>query len=413
MMTPSTKRERSHRVPDLLTDVRPYWNAIEAVVKDNQVRVLNAFRAGGMTSQDLAGTTGYGYDDHGRERLDRILAQIFGAEAALVRAQWASGTHALITALRAALMPGDELWVAGAPVYETLHPFLYGPGPGSLPSLGVTVRDVALTAQGRPAWPESGPRRSPRVIYIQRSRGYQLRPSWGREQILPIVEHAHGLGAWVIVDNCYGEFTDREEPTQWGADLAVGSLLKNPGGGLAPTGGYVAGRADLVRRVADALFGPGLGAEIGPTLSVQRLMAQGLFLAPTVVGEALMGGVYVSHLFDRAGYPVDPPAAVKQRQDIVTAIELGSPDKVLQFCRAIQAMSPVDAHVLPEPWAMPGYRHPVIMAAGGFVAGGSLELSADAPMAPPYRVYVQGGLSRWHTVAAADAALKALSEHDQ
>ncbi|MDA8193162.1 MAG: methionine gamma-lyase family protein [Thermaerobacter sp.] len=383
------------------------WEPITAIVADNAARVIHAFSESGLTAPDLAGTAGYGYDDRGRERLDRLVARLFGAEAALVRSQWASGTHVLTTVLRGLLRPGDTLWIAGGPVYDTLNRFLYGPGRGCLPDLGVTVATLGLSAEGAPDWSSAAHQPGPTVVYAQRSRGYQERPAWGPAQLAAIADQAHRLGATVVVDNCYGEFTETEEPTHWGADLAAGSLLKNPGGGIAPTGGYVAGRRHLVEQVADALFAPSLGLEIGPTGSYQRLMAQGWFMAPTLVGEALMGAIYARYLFDRAGYRVSP-APGNPQHDIVTAIDVGSAERVMRFCRAVQAVSPVDAMAHPEPWRMPGYDHEVIMAAGGFVPGGSLELSADAPLRPPYRVYLQGGLSRWHAVLAADAALAAL-----
>lgn len=387
--------------------VRQAWQRIEDITADNAVRVLKAFRNAGLSSPDLAGSTGYGYDDRGRSRLDQIVADIFGTEKALVRAQWVSGTHALATAVKALLQPGDHLWIAGGPIYDTLHRLFFSKEPGGLAAHGVVVRSVPWN-QGQPDWEQMSRWPGPDVIYVQRSRGYQLRPSWGRAWMRPVIGKAHSLGAVVIVDNCYGEFTGTEEPTHWGADMVVGSLLKNPGGGVAPTGAYVAGRSALVERIADELFAPGIGLEVGPTGPYQRLMAQGWFLAPQMVGEALLGGVYASDLFARAGFSVDPRPDESERNDIITAIRLGRPDFVERFVRAVQAHSPIDSHVVPEAWSMPGYEHPVIMAAGGFVAGGSLELSADAPMREPYWVYLQGGLNRWHTMVAAEAALAAL-----
>lgn len=386
--------------------VMRHWRHVESLVAHNAMRVIKAFANGGLSAPDLAGSAGYGYDDRGRERLDGIVAEIFGAETALVRMQWSSGTHTIITALRGMLSAGDVLWIAGAPVYDTLSPFLFGDHPSGLKALGITVVSLGLTPDGRVDWPDTlAPR--PQVVYAQRSRGYQDRPSWGQGQFEDIADHAHALGAAVLVDNCYGEFTKPEEPTAWGIDVVAGSLLKNPGGGIAPTGGYVAGRKVWVDRIAEALFGPAIGREIGPTGDVFRSIAQGWFIAPTMVGEALMGGIYAQWLFDKAGYSVSPRFG-DAPYDIVTAIDLRSAGQVVAFCQAVQSMSPVDATAHPEPWDMPGYSHEVIMAAGGFVPGGSLELSADGPMRAPYRVYLQGGLSRWHTKLAADAALEAI-----
>jgi cystathionine beta-lyase family protein involved in aluminum resistance len=246
------------------------------------------------------------------------------------------------------------------------------------------------------------------VVYVQRSRGYSGRRSWGKAEISRLVEWAHAHGAQVIVDNCYGEFTHSEEPGHWGADLVVGSLMKNPGGAVAPTGAYAAGTQVWIDAVADALFAPGIGAEVGATGPYLRLFAQGLFLAPLLVGEALKGGVYISERAQRAGFQVDPAPDDWDRNDIVVAVELGSAERVVRFCQIIQSFEPIDGFVTPEPWDMPGYDHPVIMAAGGFVAGGSLELSCDAPIRPPYHVYIQGGINRWHTMAAVDAAFGTL-----
>ncbi|MBX5466747.1 MAG: methionine gamma-lyase family protein [Firmicutes bacterium] len=383
--------------------VRPLWEAIEAVVWTNTQRVLAAFTESGLQTVDLRGTTGYGYQDRGRERLDAIYARVFEAEAAMVRLQWVSGTHALATVLKALLLPGDELWVAGQAVYDTLTTLLQDSAhPQGLLRRGVQVRFLPPDQ-----WPEAGT--GPKVVYIQRSRGYQGQVTWTRKTLEPVIAAAHRLGALVVVDNCYGEFTEEQEPTAYGADLAVGSLIKNPGGGLAPTGAYVAGRQTLVEAVADYFFAPGLGREVGPTLDLLTPMAQGLFLAPAAVGEALMGAAYLRHRFVQAGYAVDPLPA-EGLAEMVTALTLGSRGAVERFCRVVQAASPVDSQAVPEGWEMPGYPDPVIMAAGTFVAGASLELTCDAPLRPPYRVYVQGGLSRWHTVAVTEKALAHLAE---
>ncbi len=388
--------------------VRQDWTQAEEIVAENMMRVSQAFSQSGLSTSDLGGTTGYGYDDRGRERLDGIVASIMHTEAAMVRPQWASGTHALSTALRALLLPGEALWLANGPVYDTLQPLLFGLGRTSLPARGVHIATLTLDSSGLPIWPAPDEERFPRIVYIQRSRGYQARPSWSEGLIRRVAKEAHKRGAWLVVDNCYGEFTQTEEPPDWGADLIIGSLLKNPGGGIAPTGAYVAGRRELVDAVGDELLSPGIGREVGPTAGVMRLLAQGWFLAPMMTGEALMGGMYASQTFADAGFTVDPAPHQAERSDIVTAISLGSPERIEALCKAVQGVSPVDAHVTPEAWAMPGYDDKVIMAAGGFVAGASLELSCDAPMRAPYVAYLQGGLSRWHMVMAVDAGIKAL-----
>ncbi|MCL4496042.1 MAG: methionine gamma-lyase family protein [Firmicutes bacterium] len=396
---------------EILKLVRTSWDEMEAVVAANTMRVARAFSRSGLSTPDLGGSTGYGYGDRGRERLDAVVEDIMHAEQAMVRPQWASGTHALSTALRALLGPGDSLWLANGPIYDTLQPLIFGTSMTSLPRRGVKVRVLPTDEQGMPIWPDTEER--PKVVYMQRSRGYQSRPSFGEIQTRLIAEQARRLGAWLVVDNCYGEFTVEEEPTDWGADLIVGSLLKNPGGGLAPTGAYVAGKKELVEAVGEMLLSPGIGQEVAPTGSLLRLIAQGWFLAPMIVGEAIMGGIYASQAFSLAGYQVDPPPGQWPRSDIVTAIRLGNEQKIEMLCRAVQHVSPVDGHVTPESWAMPGYSDPIIMAAGGFVAGGSLELSCDAPMRPPYIAYLQGGLSRWHTVMAVDAGVLALQTADE
>lgn len=382
-------------------ELQTRWLAIDSVVAENTARVVDAFRHARISAHDLMGSTGYGYQDRGRELLDGVAAKIFGCESGLLRAQWASGTHALATTLKACAQPGHTIWLASGAPYDTILPLLE-----RLTQRGIAVvspeplNDGADLSQMAP---ETGD-----IVYVQRSRGYSGRRSWGDREIRPLVEWAHHRGAVVVVDNCYGEFTQVEEPGHWGADLVVGSLMKNPGGSVAPTGAYVSGSDKWVQRVADELFAPGIGAEVGATGPYLRLMAQGLFLAPQLVGEALKGGLYISACAERAGIMSEPGAADLDRNDIVVALELGSAERVIKFCQAIQAWEPIDAHVTPEPWAMPGYEHPVIMAAGGFVAGGSLELSADAPVRPPFRVYIQGGVNRWHTKLAVDAAFSAL-----
>lgn len=389
-------------VREISREVRQQWQQIDDVVADNTARVAEAFRTSGLTAVDLNGSTGYGYDDRGRDLLDKITAVIFGAPGALIRPQWVSGTHALATALGALSDPGQSIWIVTGEPYDSIRPTL-----AALGARGVSVQvqgDGELLPDLTQHAVASGD-----LVYVQRSRGYAGRRSWGPGDIRQVADDAHRQGGIVMVDNCYGEFTQSEEPGHWGADLVVGSLMKNPGGTIAPTGAYVAGREELVQRIAEALYAPGIGAEVGATAPYLRLMAQGLFLAPQMVGEALKGGVYISHAATAHGFSSNPGPDQVSRNDIVVAVELGDPDRVVQFCEAIQSWEPIDALARPEPWAMPGYAHPVIMAAGGFVAGGSLELSADAPMRPPYRVYVQGGVNRWHTKLAVDAAFEAVN----
>ncbi len=387
--------------------VRPVWRQIATTVQINTLRVIEAFAETGINQTDLAGSTGYGYGDRGREGLDRVYAAALNAEAALVRPQWASGTHVLTTALKALLAPGEELWIADGRVYDTLQPLLGHSHPLSLGRRGIRVRDAALSPSGTFTPLSRGEERGPKLVFIQRSRGYTVDGEWDRDRIRRTIAAAHALGAYVVVDNCYGEFTEVDEPTAWGADLIAGSLLKNPGGGIAPTGGYVAGKAELVRLVGEELIAPTVGTEVGPTGPYLRLFAQGLFLAPQLVGEAMMGAAYFRWRWANAGFDVRPEPS---QPDLITAIRLQEPGRVERFCRAIQQLGPIDARAIPQPWEMPGYADPVIMASGGMIAGASLELSCDAPMRPPYWVYVQGGLSRWHAVMACERALNTSAE---
>ena len=383
-------------------NLRQLWQRQEEIVAHNTARTVQAFRTSRLATSDLMGSTGYGYDDRGRAILDRIVAQIFGTEAGLLRAQWASGTHALATGLRAITRPGSTLWLLSGPLYDTMQPTL-----NQLRQDGVHIRTMGLDPGGNPLYPPDQVTLGD-VVYVQRSRGYSARRSWGKTEIETAARWAHEGGGVLMVDNCYGEFTQPEEPGHWGADLVIGSLMKNPGGTIAPTGAYAAGSGEIVRKVADTLFAPGIGGEVGATSPYLRLFAQGLFLSPQLVGEAMAGGLYVSHRADQLGIATDPGPHDLDRNDIVVAVELGEPKRVIQFCQTIQSWSPVDAAAMPEPWEMPGYEHPVVMAAGGFVSGSSLELSADAPMRLPYRVYLQGGVNRWHTILAVNAAFDAL-----
>ena len=380
----------------------------------NGQKVLAAFRKAGVSEAHLKGTTGYGYDDRGREGLDTIFAAVFGAEDALVRHTFVSGTHALATALFGVLRPGELLVsVTGAP-YDTLEETIgiRGDSDGSLMDWGVKYRQVELLPDGAPDFAAiAEAAKEARVIYIQRSRGYSLRPSLTVEVIGQIAQTAKAENPDVIVmvDNCYGEFVEIHEPGDVGADMVVGSLIKNPGGGLAPIGGYIAGKKECVENAAYRLTSPGLGKEVGASLGILKDFYQGLFLAPTVTASALKGAIFAANLYERLGYPVIPNGS-ESRHDIIQAVTFGSAEAVTAFCRGIQAAAPVDSHVTPEAWDMPGYDAPVIMAAGAFVAGSSIELSADAPIKPPYAVYFQGGLTWPHAKSGILKSLQFLAD---
>ncbi|ABO50401.1 aluminum resistance family protein [Desulforamulus reducens MI-1] len=380
-------------------EVQSVYREIEARAMTNHQRVLKGFHLAKTSDYHLRGTTGYGYNDTGREALEKIYAHIFGAEAALVRGQIVSGTHAIAIALFGMLRPGDELLAVQGSPYDTLEEIIgkRGNAPGSLKDLGISYNQVELTPEGTLDWEgiEAALNPRTRVMLVQRSRGYAWRPSLTMAELQKLINYIKKRApqVYVFVDNCYGELVETLEPTAIGADLIAGSLMKNPGGGLAPTGGYVAGRKDLVERAANRWTAPGIGAEVGPSLGHQGLLFQGIFLAPHIVAEALKGAVFAARLFERLGFKVSP-AYDEQRSDIIQAIALESPERLVAFCRGIQGASPVDAHALPEPDYMPGYEDDVIMAAGTFVQGASLELTADAPLRQPYAVYLQGGLSK-------------------
>lgn len=394
-------------------EVAPYYRLVEERALKNHARVLDAFRQARISDFHLRGGTGYGYGDAGREALEEVYARVFQAESALVRGQIVSGTHAIALCLYGVLRPGDELLaVQGAP-YDTLEEIigLRGNAPGSLREMGVTYRQVELLPDGEPDLENIAAALGPRtrMVMLQRSRGYSLRPSLNMEKMKVLIEliRQKQPRAVVFVDNCYGELVEEVEPTALGADLVAGSLIKNPGGGLAPTGGYVVGRRCYVEMAANRWTAPGIGSEVGPAPDFQRLLFQGLFLAPHVVAEALKGAIFTARLFERLGFSVSP-APGEPRTDIIQSITLGSPQRLIAFCRAVQNSSPVDAHVEPRPWDMPGYGDAVIMAAGTFVQGASIELSADAPMREPYVVYMQGGLSREYVRLAALEAARAV-----
>ncbi len=380
-------------------EVADRFRIFEEKAEYNQAKVLAAFHKEGISERHLLGTTGYGYDDAGRDALDRIYAQVMGAESALVRQQFVSGTHALTACFFGVLRPGDTLlFVTGTP-YDTLEEAVGlrgGEDTGSLKDWGVKCKVVPLLEDGSPDYEAIKKAMDPSVkmVSMQRSKGYAWRKSLSVDEIGELIAFVKGLYPNVVcmVDNCYGEFVEEKEPTAVGADLMAGSLIKNPGGGLAPTGGYIAGRADLVEKVACRLTSPGIGSEVGATLDVNRLFFQGLFLAPHTVMQSLKSAVLAARMLELSGFPVCP-ASDEARMDIIQATCLGSPEKVCAFCQGIQKGSPIDSVVQPEPWDMPGYESPVIMAAGTFISGASIEISADAPIREPYAVYLQGGLT--------------------
>lgn len=371
---------------------------IDAIAQTNTRRVLAAFQEHRVAESYFAGTTGYGYDDLGRDKLDEIYAQLFGTEDALVRLQFVNGTHAIACALFGALKAGDVLVSAVGAPYDTLLGVIGAAdkGHGSLKDYGVEYRQVELVDDAPDPEGLAKAVADPRVkaVLIQRSKGYATRASLSVEEIgaLCRIVRKNNPNAAILVDNCYGEFVEEREPTHAGADLVVGSLIKNPGGGLAPTGAYIAGRRDLVEGAAMRLTCPGIGKECGATLGNNRLLYQGLFLAPHTVSQALKTAVFGAKLMELLGYETQPRSD-EVRHDIIQMIHLGGPEAVKRFCRGIQSGAPVDSYVTPEPWDMPGYDCPVIMAAGAFIQGASIELSADAPMREPYTVYLQGGLT--------------------
>lgn len=377
----------------------PVFRKIDAVSMQNTKKVMEAFQENKVSESCFAGTTGYGYDDLGREVLDRIYARIFGAEAALVRINFVNGTHALTAAMFAVVKPGDViLSVTGTP-YDTLRSAIgiSGGCHGSLKFYGIDYAEVSLADDGEPDYDKiekAAADRRVAAVMIQRSRGYEDRKALSVAEIGRICDIVHRVNpeASIMVDNCYGEFTDVIEPTQVGADIIAGSLIKNPGGGIAPTGGYIAGKAELVERAAMRLTTPGIGGECGSTLGNNRLLFQGLFIAPHTVAQALKTAAFCAAMMDELGIE-SSPAYNAERSDIIQMIKLKSPERMKKFCLGIQSGAPVDSFVTPEPWPMPGYDCPVIMAAGSFIQGSSIELSADGPIREPYTVYMQGGLT--------------------
>ncbi|NMA17878.1 MAG: hypothetical protein GX939_03855 [Clostridiaceae bacterium] len=387
----------------------PIFERIKAVKERRQLEVIRAFQDAHISESSFLSKTGYGYDDIGRDRTERVFAQVFGTEDALVRIQFSSGTHVLATCLRGLLSPGDDLLIVTGTPYDTIIPTIgmiedisdqEGKGdvvlsPTSLTARGVTARKINLLSDGKPDLVAIADALKPatRVVYIQKSRGYSERRTLLSEDIGAIaqaVRHA-GSEAVIFVDNCYGEFVEEEEPTACGADVIAGSLIKNPGAGIAPTGGYIVGRRDLLETISDVMTAVGVGREIGPQLGYSRNILQGIFLAPSVTAASLMGAVHAAAFFGSAGYPVFPRYD-DPRGDVVQVIRVGSSEHLSLFCSAIQHASPVDAFVKPVPSPMPGYDCDIIMASGSFIQGSTIELSADGPLRPPYNAYVQGGL---------------------
>ena len=391
----------------------PIFSGIDATVKQNLKKVLEAFRHHRVGAHHFAGVSGYGHDDLGRETLDKVFALAVGAETAAVRVQFVSGTHAIACALFGVLRPGDEmLSVAGAP-YDTLEEVIgiRGKNQGSLLDFGVNYRELALTSEGKIDWQAlaDGVSDRTRLVSIQRSCGYSWRSSLSIAEIEKIVylvkqQNPHTV---CFVDNCYGEFIEDREPTAVGADLMAGSLIKNPGGTIVTAGGYVAGRAELVEAAACRLTAPGIGSAGGATFDQNRLLFQGLFLAPQMVGEAMKGNHLTAYVFDQLGYPVNP-LPMAPRRDVIQAIKLGSPEKLIAFCRAIQQHSPIGSYLEPVPDEMPGYESQVVMAGGTFIEGSTLEFSADGPLREPYVVFCQGGTHWSHVAIALESAIEAI-----
>ena len=384
----------------ILEGLSDRFKEIDRVAEINQLKVVKAMQEARASEACLLGTTGYGYNDIGRDTLEEIYAGIFHTEAALVRPQITCGTHALALALMSNLRPGDELLSPVGKPYDTLEEVIgIRPSMGSLAEYGITYSQVDLLPNGD--FDYEGIRKAinekTRLVTIQRSKGYQTRRSLSVESIGELISFIKSIRSDIIcmVDNCYGEFVEVIEPTDVGADMVVGSLIKNPGGGLAPIGGYLAGKTACIENAARRLTSPGLGKEVGASLGILKDFYQGLFLAPTVTASALKGAIFASAMFERAGFSV-LPTSDEERVDIIQAVTFGKPEGVIAFCKGIQAAAPIDSFVSPEPWDMPGYDSPVIMAAGAFVSGSSIELSADGPIKPPYAVYFQGGLTWPH-----------------
>ena len=385
---------------EILDTLKERFNKIDDIAEYNQLKVISAMQECKVSEACLLGTTGYGYNDLGRDTLESVYAKVFHTEDALVRPQITCGTHALALALLSNLRPGDELLSPAGKPYDTLEEVIgIRPSKGSLKEYGISYRQVDLLADGGFDYDaiREAINVNTKLVTIQRSKGYQTRPTFSVDSIGELITFIKKIKPDVIcmVDNCYGEFVETIEPSDVGADMVVGSLIKNPGGGLAPIGGYIAGKKECVENAAYRLTSPGLGKEVGASLGVMSSFYQGLFLAPTVTASALKGAIFAANIYEKLGFPVIPNAT-EERHDIIQAVTFGKPEGVIAFCKGIQAAASVDSHVSPEPWDMPGYDSQVIMAAGAFVSGSSIELSADGPIKPPYAVYFQGGLTWPH-----------------
>lgn len=385
---------------EILDSLKERFEKIDKVAEYNQIKVINAMQKNKVSEMHFNGSSGYGYNDDGRDNLEAVYASVFNTEDALVRPNLVCGTHALTIALAGNLRPGDELLSISGKPYDTLEEVIgIRESKGSLAEYGITYRQVDLLENGTFDLDKikEAINEKTKVVAIQRSKGYQTRKTLSVAEIARVINFVKGIDKKLIVmvDNCYGEFVETVEPSDFGADMIVGSLIKNPGGGLAPIGGYIAGTKECIENCAYRLTTPGLGKEVGASLNINKSLYQGLFMAPTVTASALKGAIFAANVYEKLGFKV-VPNATESRHDIIQAVEFGIPEGVIEFCKGIQAAAPVDSYVEPEPWAMPGYDSDVIMAAGAFVSGSSIELSADGPIKPPYAVYFQGGLTFPH-----------------
>ncbi len=401
---------------NIIKSLHDRFEEIDKNAEYNQMKVIKAMQDEKVAEMHLSGTTGYGYNDDGRDTLEKIYSDIFKTEDALVRPQIICGTHALNVALSSNLRPGDELLSPVGKPYDTMDEIIgIRPSKGSLAEYGITYAQVDLLSDGGFDYEgiKNAINERTKLVTIQRSKGYASRPTLSVERIGELISFIKSIKPDVIcmVDNCYGEFVERIEPSEVGADMIVGSLIKNPGGGLAPCGGYIAGKKECVEQAAYRLSSPGLGKEVGATLGVNQSFYQGLFLSPVVVAGALKGAIFAANVYEKAGFVVRPDGS-EPRYDIIQAVELGSADGLLAFCKGIQAAAPVDSFVTPEPWPMPGYDSDVIMAAGAFVQGSSIELSADGPLKEPYSVFFQGGLTWYHAKLGIMMSVQKMFEKD-
>ena len=401
---------------NIIKSLHDRFEEIDKNAEYNQMKVIKAMQDEKVAEMHLSGTTGYGYNDDGRDTLEKIYSDIFKTEDALVRPQIICGTHALNVALSSNLRPGDELLSPVGKPYDTMDEIIgIRPSKGSLAEYGITYAQVDLLPDGGFDYEgiKNAINERTKLVTFQRSKGYASRPTLSVERIGELISFIKSIKPDVIcmVDNCYGEFVERIEPSEVGADMIVGSLIKNPGGGLAPCGGYIAGKKECVEQAAYRLSSPGLGKEVGATLGVNQSFYQGLFLSPVVVAGALKGAIFAANVYEKAGFVVRPDGS-EPRYDIIQAVELGSADGLLAFCKGIQAAAPVDSFVTPEPWPMPGYDSDVIMAAGAFVQGSSIELSADGPLKEPYSVFFQGGLTWYHAKLGIMMSVQKMFEKD-